>query len=207
MEDLSLILEVNGLFEPFYPYVARQIAEVYGRQDGVALELGPYAPGISMALARLCPDLSMVVADDTPGILQYFRERVAQAGLSHRIAVREGNKLRMPFPEGAFDLVYFRGALFFWEGQVDILREAYRVLRAGGVAVLGGGFGADTPDWLIDLLLDRSRELNRRLGKRVISEAELHALLREAGLEHCSRLDQRHGLWVVLRKPQTPPAL
>lgn len=198
---LALIQEVNELFEPFYPYVARQIATVYNRQNGTVLEIGPYAPGISTHLARLCPQLKIVVGDDTPGILDYFQDEIEKAGLTDRIEVKEISKTNLPFPRANFDLVYFRGALFFWEKQVDIVREAYRVLKRGGVAVLGGGFGADAPADLIDSRLAQSRQLNRRLGKKVLSEAELEAILEKAGLSQHRRIDKRHGLWVILGKP------
>jgi len=39
----------------------------------------------------------------------------------------------------------FRGGLFFWEGQAPILRESYRVLKAGGVAVMGGALAPKLP--------------------------------------------------------------
>jgi ubiquinone/menaquinone biosynthesis C-methylase UbiE len=191
---------VNQLFEPFYLHVARQIAEAYNRQEGLVLEIGPYAPGISLCLAQLYPKFEIVVGDDTPGILNYFRDRIEQSGLAGRIKVQELAKTGMPFGEGTFDLVYFRGALFFWEKQVEILKEAYRVLKRGGVAVLGGGFGASAPDELINSVLDRSRELNQRLGKKALSEAELRAILQKASLTPHARISKRHGLWVILRK-------
>ncbi|MFC1968782.1 methyltransferase domain-containing protein [Chloroflexota bacterium] len=201
MKTLALIREVNQLFEPFYPHVARQIAEAYCRQEGSALEIGPYAPGISLCLAQLYPKLEIVVGDDTPGILSYFRDRIELSGLAGRIKVQGLTKTAMPFGESTFDLVYFRGALFFWEKQVEILQEAYRVLKGGGVGVLGGGFGASAPDWLIDCVLDRSRELNQRLGKKALSEVELRAILQKASLTPCAQIDKRHGLWVIIRKP------
>lgn len=200
MDDFDLIVEVNELFTPFYPYVAKQIAKAYGRSTGSALEIGPYAPGISIQLAKSYPDLEIIVGDNTPGILEYFQEQLKKAGMQKKIKVRELDKTRLPFPDRTFDLVYFRGALFFWEEQAEILKEAYRVLNKGGVALLGGGFGAETPDELINSLLDKSRELNRRLRKKVLSEVELQNILKEANLSSSSYVDRRHGLWVACRK-------
>lgn len=200
--ELEDIIAVNELFAPIYPYVARQVAQAYRRTEGMALEMGPFAGGIAIELSRLCPGLALTLGDDFPGLLPYFREKVDQAGLGHRIAVRELDKARLPFGEGSFDLVVFRGALFFWEGSDRILREMWRVLRAGGLAMAGGGFGADTPESVIASAVDRSRELNRRLGKRVLSEQELLALLEETGLAAHATIDRRHGLWAALRKPE-----
>ncbi|HLB11383.1 MAG TPA: class I SAM-dependent methyltransferase [Dehalococcoidia bacterium] len=199
--ELEDIIDVNEHFGPIYPYVARQVAQAYGRMDGSALEMGPFAGGVSIELARACPGLSITLGDGFPGLLPYFQEKVTQAGLGARIEVREIDKLGLPFDDGSFDLVVFRGALFFWEDSRQILTEMSRVLRRGGLAMAGGGFGAETPDSLIDAVLERSRELNRRLGKRVLSEGELLALLKETGVEAYAYIDRRHGLWAAIRKP------
>lgn len=199
------IFSVNQLFREIYPYVARQIAEAYGRSDGLALEIGPYGPGISIELARLCPALRFTVGDDSPAINDYLEKTVQDASLADRIEVRRMDKFHSPFPADAFDLVYFRGALFFWGQEAQILREIHRVLKAGGVGMAGGGFGASTPDEVIERILQRSHELNLRLGKKVLSEEEVKNAIEEAGLASCTEVDHRHGLWVIIRKPQAQP--
>lgn len=199
--ELDDIIAVNELFGPIYPYVAQQVGEAYGRAGGSALEMGPFAGGVSIELARLYPGITLAMGDDFPGLPPCFREKVAAAGLSGRISVREIDKCDLPFEEQSFDLVIFRGALFFWEESARILTEMYRVLGPGGLAMAGGGFGAGTPDAVIESLASRSRELNRRLGKRVLVEEELITLLRETGLESVASIDRRHGLWAVISKP------
>lgn len=199
--QLEDIVAVNDLFAPLYPYVARQIAREYGRSDGAVLELGPFAGGISIELVYLLPDLALTLGDDFHGLLPYFQEKVSKAGLDSKISVSAINMLRLPFGEASFDLVVFRGALFFWKDSAQIVREMYRVLRAGGLAMAGGGFGAETPDSVIEPLLDRSKFLNRRLGKRVLSEEELVKLMEQMGLSPNTSIDRRHGLWAAIRKP------
>ena len=168
--QLEDIVAVNELFAPLYPYVALQIAREYGRSDGTVLELGPFAGGISIELANLLPGLSLTLGDDLPGLLPYFQEKVSKSGQGGKISVSAINMLRLPFGDASFDLVVFRGALFFWEDSAQIVREMYRVLRAGGLAMAGGGFGAETPDSVIEPLLERAKDLNRRIGTRVLSE-------------------------------------
>ena len=198
--DFGDVKDVNHLFGRLYPYIARQILDAYGRDEGLALEIGPYGPGISIAISNLCPKMKITVGDDYPGIIDYFRQELEAASLAHRIEIKELDKFNLPYAEGSFDLVYFRGALFFWEKEAQILKEMYRVLKPGGVALAGGGFGASTPDEVISEILDRSHELNRRLSKRVLSDSELTSILAEAGLTDSAQWDKRHGLWVVLRR-------
>jgi hypothetical protein len=38
----NLLEEINRLWEPIRPYLARQIEELYGRRDGCILEIGPF---------------------------------------------------------------------------------------------------------------------------------------------------------------------
>jgi SAM-dependent methyltransferase len=198
--NLEDIKRINQLFADFYPYLARQIANAYGREDGLALEIGPYGPGISIELARLCSELKVIVGDSTAGVLSYLEKRVGKASLGERIEVRELDKYNLPFAAATFDLVVFRGGLFFWKDRAQVLKEIYRVLKRGGVAVVGGGFGAKAPDELIESRADEIRELNRRLGKRTLSEAELNDILEQAGLTDCTEVERRHGLWLTIRK-------
>ncbi len=198
--ELADIIEVNELFSDFYPYVTRQILVAYGRNEGSALELGPFAGGVSIELARQRGGLRITMGDDFPGLTSYFEKKVKDASLEEQISVLPLNKFDLPFPEGTFDLVVFRGGLFFWEDTRKIVEEAYRVLKSGGLAMVGGGFGADAPDDLIDSSAERSRDLNRKLGKQVLSEADLLRILRDVGLEQNSSIDRRHGLWATIRK-------
>jgi hypothetical protein len=50
--DLRILKEVNDLWSGIYPYLASQVMEYYGRSHGDVLELGPFAGGISVELAR-----------------------------------------------------------------------------------------------------------------------------------------------------------
>ena len=199
--ELKDIIAVNRLYRPFYPYLARQVMEVYGRTSGWALELGPYAPGISIALLGLLPDLKITVADDTPGIHAYFRESLTEAGMAGRVLLKEAPVEDLPYPNWTFDLIYFRGGLFFSWDPVKLLRETDRLLRPGGVGLIGGGFGAGASDFAIEAIADEARELNQRLGKKAVSEKEAEAFAREAGVLDHIGLDTRHGLWILLRRP------
>lgn len=40
--NLNLIKEIDRLWDPIYPYLARHIHELYGHQDGNILEIGPF---------------------------------------------------------------------------------------------------------------------------------------------------------------------
>ena len=51
----------------------------------------------------------------------------------------------LPFRDNSFDLVISRGSIFFWRDQSTALREIVRVLKPGGYAFIGGGYGRLLP--------------------------------------------------------------
>lgn len=198
--ELNDIITVNWMYKDFYPYIARQILDDYGRTSGRTLEMGPYAPGISAALLECAPDLEITIGDNTPGLRPHFEDYLGQAGVLQKVKLDEADVEALPYEDETFALVYFRGALFFIWDSVKLLREGHRVLKPGGAAFIGGGFGATAPNEEIDKIAAEARDLNRQLGKKVVSHEEAEAFAREAGVWEKSRLDKRHGLWVVIRK-------
>ncbi len=63
-----------------------------------------------------------------------------EAGLTGRVRGVEGDAQNLPFRSNFADLVVSRGSVFFWPDQLAGVMEAYRILKPGGVAFLGGGF-------------------------------------------------------------------
>lgn len=197
--DFDLIRAVNAHFEPFYPYAAAEIHAEYGRDTGDALEIGPYGPGVALALAARCPGMRLTCGDDTDRLNDYLAETVAEAGMSARVRVEPVDKYSLPFEAASFDLVVFRGGLFFWEAQERIVAEMNRVLRPGGMGAHGGGFGAGASDALIESLLPEARVLNDRLGKKRLSRGDVRQIAENVGLASF-RIAAEHGLWLYWEK-------
>ena len=197
--DLHWIRAVNAHFQPFYPYVAAEIHREYGHDAGDVLEIGPYGPGAALALAARCPAMRFVCGDDTQTLNDYLLDTIAAAGMCARVRVERMDKYALPFEAASFDLVLFRGGLFFWDGQERIVAEMNRVLRPGGMGAHGGGFGAGASDALIESLLPEARELNNRLGKKRLARADVRQIADNAGLT-TYRIAAKHGLWLYWEK-------
>lgn len=205
---------INEKFAPFYPYLAKQMHETLqrhrrsrggnGRAGGAVLEIGPYALGISLALAELSSVYAITIVDDVPEMIEQFRRDLAGHPRARQITITEGDKYDLPFPDQSFDLIFFRGALFFWERQERILAEVHRTLKPGGVGVVGGGFGSDAPNDLIDEHLPLLRDLNRQLFKKILAIEEVRDFIAQAGLQEQARITRKHGLWIELTKETAP---
>ncbi len=198
--SFELEREVNEHFAPFYSFVADELLSEFGRDSGRVLEIGPYGPGVAVALAKKCPEMSFVCGDENSGALSYFRECSRREKLIGRVDIQYVDKYSLLFDESTFDLAVFRGGLFFWDDQEKIVVEMNRVLKPGGVGALGGGFGAGAPDELIETLLPEARKLNNQLGKKRLSLEEVEEIVKASGLSGRSRIAQTHGLWIFWRK-------
>jgi SAM-dependent methyltransferase len=198
--DLRNLKRVNDLWSRIYPYLAIQVMEYYGRSHGEVLELGPFSGGISVELTRLHPGLNITIAAQDPGVVDYLRKEIQGAGLNRKMEVDWSELDNLVFADGLFDVVIFRGAYFFLDEEGKILREIYRILKEDGLAFIGGGYGKNTPQVLIDEIADESRDLNDRLRRKRVTEGEVTTMVNKAGLASQAKIEKEGGLWLLIQK-------
>jgi probable selenium-dependent hydroxylase accessory protein YqeC len=183
-----------------YPYLASQVTAAYGRASGRVLELGPFSGGISYELAARHPVLEFTLADDHKEYLAHLKKEIERHNLGTRMEIVDASLDNLPFDDGRFDLVMLRGAFFFIMDSPRILSEIYRVLDSGGLAFVGGGYGAGIPQGVIDSIAEESRVLNDRLGRRRVTLDELKSLIESQGLTEATQICQDGGVWLLTRK-------
>ena len=196
----DLLKQVNRLWRKIYPYLASQIMERYQRDSGAVLELGPFSGGISVELAKRHPGLDITIADESSQGLEGIKEEIRTEGLSGVIVIRKSVLDPLVFENSEFDLVISRGVFFFLDEEGDLLREIFRVLKDGGMAFVGGGYGKDTLPGLINEIADESRELNDRLGRTRVRIEELEKIITRSGVDDHCKIVEEGGLWVVIDK-------
>ena len=114
------------------------------------LDVASGTAAVAIELERAHPNRTVVGVDQSPEMLAAGRERVANAGLSDRIELREGQAEVLPFADGEFDAVSFTYLLRYVDDVPATLRELARVVRPGGtVAMLEFGLprGVWRPSW------------------------------------------------------------
>jgi SAM-dependent methyltransferase len=198
--DLRNLKRVNDLWRKIYPYLAAQGMEYYCKSYGDVLEIGPFSGGISVELTRLHPGLKITVAAQDRGVAGYLQKEIEGAGLNRKIQVTWSELGNLVFADCLFDLVIFRGAYFFLDEEGKILCEIYRTLKEDGLAFIGGGYGKNTPQELIDEIAEESRDLNDRLGRTRVTEGEVRTMVNKAGLTSHTRIEKEGGLWLVIQK-------
>lgn len=198
--DIGDLKRVNSLWEKVYHYLVSQIMEEYGRAAGSVLEIGPFSGGITRELLRLHPAFDVTIGADTLPVIEYVEDEIKALDLSDKISVRETGYDKLAFEDETFDLVIVRGAFFFLDTEGILFREIFRILRGGGLAFVGGGYGKDIPAGLITEIADESRELNDRLGRMRISVEELREIIKKSQLPGKCKIVEEGGLWVYIKK-------
>jgi hypothetical protein len=203
---LSLIQEIDRLWEPVYPYLARQIVELYGRRDGNVLEIGPFC-GVLFSLERMKIGRSFLIATFPTGMGSFFRKETERRKVGGRIEVIETDPSLKDLDNKRFDLVIFRGAFFFPFLFQVTFSSIDRVLSKNGMAFVGGGFGKYTPEGVIQEIGKRSRDLNLRIGKVEVKEEALRQEIEKSGIKGTWKILSEGGLWVIIKKETIPPSI
>ena len=195
----TLIEELNLLWEPVRPYLAKQAEELYRRQDGIILEIGPFS-GLIFTLAQRNAGWSCLIAAFPQTTIPLYRQEARKHGLADRVRIIESDSSLTGVAEGSVDLAIFRGA-FFFPGlfQVD-LGAIYKTLSPGGIAFVGGGFGKYTPPEVISQIGKRSEQLNAAMGRVRVTMESVREQVRLCHLEEKCEITTEGGLWVVMKK-------
>ncbi len=133
-------------------------------------------------------------------------ENIRTAGFSDRIFPVTGDAAKMPCPDAFAGLIISKGSAFFWEDPAVAFRECRRVLKTGGKAFIGGGFGSEgllteikqTMDTIDSAWIDGVRT---RLGKETADQ--FRDALGKAGIQDSEILHDSWQLWVIFGKEGT----
>lgn len=197
---IHLIQEIDRLWDPIYPYLAKQIKELYSRFDGDILEIGPFC-GLIFSLVEHGVGNSFTIATFPEGMGEFFLQESRRKGLEKRIRILETDSSLKEIDDQSIDLAIFRGAFFFPSLFKVNFRAIHRVLKPEGIAFVGGGFGKYTPDEVIKRIGERSRTLNYEIGKVEIGEHQIYEEIRESNIKAHVEIIKEGGLWVFIKKP------
>lgn len=176
-------LETQSL-HPFIREVGEKSLARLDLQKGESvLEIGC---GTGVFLPRLAaltgPDGHVVGLDYAPAFLTDARERLAEAGLTDRVELVEGDAHHLPFDNAAFDAAHCERVLMHVEDPAGVIREMRRVVRPGGRAVAAEIFGAAATMDTSDPVTNRQIELAMISGIRNSQMGiQLRGLFVEAG--------------------------
>lgn len=192
----------NGPFLPIYSVIAQQIIEKTGIKAGTCLDVGSEGGHLGLSLAQIT-EMKVILLDKVRDALTIANNRAGNWGLSNRTTTVLGDVQRMPLEDGTIDLCVSRGSVWFWEDQKKGFEEINRVLAAGGIAYVGGGFGNLKLKEQVDKKMkERDGEWPKRREKFVEGNNIGHftEILQQTGISNFEITDDEKGIWVIFRK-------
>lgn len=192
--DADVLLAAGAVSASFPQTLASTIAprlsgleEALAREGASFLDVGAGVAAMSIEMARLWPNLRVVAIEPWRPALALARNRVAQAGLSERVELREqaGEALQ---DEAAFDLAWVPSV--FIPGRVlpQVIERVCRALRPGGWVLVPRLAARDEP-----LAIALARLRTALFGGWTGSVGETEELLERAGLRSVRHLPPRPG--------------
>ena len=180
---------VNASFDKFArrfsaPLAQRMVALAAIAPGHAVLDLGTGTGVAALAAAAAVGDAGSVVGLDlSDGMLAVARANAIESGLNRRLRFVKGDAERPDFPDCTFDAVLSLFALLHLPHPDQALSQMYRVLKPGGMLVVGVGSGpplASGPGFI-----HRARRalgmVNEALGRQLRATAFLDALVERAG--------------------------
>ena len=190
------------IFFPVYPVIAHQILERADIDDGICLDVGCGSGHLAVALATLS-NLRVFALDSTEPVRSIADATIRKYHLEQRVRTMPGTVNVLPFGSASMNLVVSRGSFFFWESLSRGFSECLRVLKPGGMAYIGDGFGnARIGREIMERMRDREpgwqseqRDRYMRCNPHIIRSA-----LAAAGIFEYDLIDDESGFWIVFWK-------
>lgn len=171
---------------------------------GEVLDVGTGTAQIPLELLRRRHDLRVIGVDLAPAMLDLGMANIVYEGFSDKIALQPCDAKCLPFDDERFDAVLSNSIVHHIPEPLEVLREAWRVLKPGGQLFFRDLMRPKDIVRLEGLVATHAQHATRR--QRELFTASLHAALRldeirelveEVGVapETVTATSDRHWTW------------
>ncbi len=190
------------VFAPVYPVIAARILKKCNINQGFCLDVGCGPAHLAIALASFS-DLTVYALDNARPMMAIVQENIDEYKLEKRVKPIFGDVSDLPFDKESIDLVVSRGSFFFWQNLPRGFSECLRVLKPGGMACIGGGFGDDRlKNEIVSAMQKRDPDWNRKVRERMArcNPHVVRSSLAAAGIFEYELLHDESGYWIYFWK-------
>ncbi|MBN1972181.1 MAG: class I SAM-dependent methyltransferase [Sedimentisphaerales bacterium] len=177
----------------------KQITEDYGVLEGVCLDIGCVTAVFAIELCRHSK-LKIYALEKEKVIYEVAHMNIEKEGLTDKIIPILGDAHELPFDNDFADFIIGRGSYHCWEDKIQVFKEIHKVLKKGGVGLVGGGFGR----YVTEEELNKMKSLRDRSLKENAKAYNSHDILKEnikkANITNFRIIYDKAGLWAEIRK-------
>jgi ubiquinone/menaquinone biosynthesis C-methylase UbiE len=192
---------VRNVFAPIYPVIAEQIKTLTSITEGKCLDAGCGTGALGIALANIT-DLHISFFDQSEEMLNLASSYASSNNLTDRSTFIQGDIHAIPMIDEDVHLVISRGSSPFWDDWHKAYSEILRVLKPGGMAYIGGGFGnAELRESIIKTMSENNPDWRNSFKDRIGPEREaLPGILTELKPTRFNIINDDSGFWAVITK-------
>jgi SAM-dependent methyltransferase len=190
------------ILAPVYPVIAARILKKCNINQGFCLDAGCGPALLAIALASFS-DLTVYALDNERPMMAFAQENIDDYKLEKRVKPIFGDVSDLPFDNESIDLVVSRGSFFFWQNLARGFSECLRVLKPGGMACIGGGFGDNRlKNEIVSAMRVRDPDWNRKVRERLVrcNPHVVRSSLAAAGIFEYELLVDGSGYWIYFWK-------
>jgi ubiquinone/menaquinone biosynthesis C-methylase UbiE len=186
LEALVVRFEARGQHPLFSKMLRDYLDTMHVDDAGSVLDLGCGTGLAARTIAHRTGFSGRVTGVDLSPYLIEAAERLAhEEGISEHTAFQTGNARSLNFPDGTFDAVVAHTLLSHVDDPLSVLKEAARILKAGGmVGIFDGDYASLTFDHADPV---KGKAYDEALVSAVVTNArvmrQMPRMLRAAGLE------------------------
>jgi ubiquinone/menaquinone biosynthesis C-methylase UbiE len=168
------------------------------------LDLGTGTAQIPVELCRRYANCRVMAVDAAVSMLDLARYNVEAASLTERIELAHVDAKSLPFKEGMFDVVMSNSIVHHIPQPRDVLREAVRVTKTGGLLFVRDLLRPDSEQQLDNLVAtyaagcnDHQRKLFADSLHAALSLDEIRELVASLGFDRATvqATSDRHWTW------------